>query len=601
MDSSKVICKDRILPSRLDIVDLNSPTVQKVVDIFLNLVSSCAGPSGKIHVLRNNCGGHVTFTSTCVRLLSSLSMTRPEMRLILAAVQSHLKQHKDCGLFMSCLCLHIIKLSLVADRLFHSQASLLENYVRIIIDYLQSVDCTISLKADFSNVYVLIAYVRSILKSKRILNLTNSENTRLSEVVVKTFVESIPTQNLSRKSRHSDGVYILGTENSDICESRLEHGLLLDFAEIPVVGGSVDLTLKVRSVTCEGSRGGCGIRVALFTCSMSGDVEEVVDAVFEVTQNQSDSLESCVLDKMLELCDSLDRCNVGLVLCQKVIHPKVKAVLKAKSILFVDRLGLQKIPYLQDLTGAQPIASVLASSDVGAYLGWVDSVSHVVVNHKGYLHVTRTSACVVTCILCASWEDRLAELKCCVQTCLQGLYSLSKEPRLLAGGGCWQAHCSYMLRDQVLKDLPMLAKEMECTDTQVLLSLAVFRSSLHRWVRSLARDTENVLVDLASLHCWRVPRGRETTTAGIETTQCCCGLKLAPVNSLPDFHILPEWEQISAFLASGADTKRSLVTENPHLTNVVLDNFPAAVQALERGVSTANMILSVGLVITDTH
>lgn len=145
----------------------------------------------------------------------------------------------------------------------------------------------------------------------------------------------------------------------------------------------------------------------------------------------------------------------------------------------------------------------------------------------------------------------------------------------------------------------MLAKMTGCTETQVLLSLAVFRSSLHRWVRCLARDTENVLVDLSSYHCWRVPRGREATALHFETVPCCCRLKLTPINNLQDFHILPEHENVSAFLASIADAKNSSVTENGHFTNAVFDNFPAAVQALERGISTANLVLSIGLVIND--
>lgn len=354
MNSSHVNHIDGIQPSRVDIDHINSPAVQKVFNIFLNLVSSCAGPSGKIHVLRNNCRGHVTFTSACTRLLSSIFVTRPELRLIVAAVQSHLARHNDCGLFMACMCLHVIKQSLTGDKLVHNQRLLLEKFVCMIIDYLQSDECVISVKADYSNVYVLLAYVRSILKSKHMLNLTDFESTRLSELVVKTFVESIPSQNSSSKLRHSDGVYILGIDNTELSESRLEYGLLLDFPEIPVVAGCVDLTSKVRLVDCERGEGrseSCGIKVALFTCSMSGDAEEVVDAVFEVTKQQSDLLECSVVDKMMELCDSLEKCSVGLVLCQKVIHPKVKSVLKSKSILFVDRLGLQKIPYLQDLTG----------------------------------------------------------------------------------------------------------------------------------------------------------------------------------------------------------------------------------------------------------
>lgn len=340
-------------PSHLDVHCLDSPGLKKALDVFLNLLSSCAGPSGKIHVVRNSSGGHVTFTSVCARLLASMLVTFPELKLIVASVQSHLIQYSDCGLFMSCTCLQIIGSSVSSGIHFHVHKLLLESFVQIVVDYLTSSDCTVSVSADFTNIQILLAYVKSILTSKRLLNINSSNCCKLSELVMKAFVESIPAESAHIKIHHSDGVYILDVEGLDVNESHLEHGLLLEFPDLSGLGGTVDLESEIgvkNSGSGEVSSDG-PVKVALFTCSLSGDMEEIVDAKFEVTIEQSELVENIALDKIINFCDYLEKHDVDLILCQKVIHPKIKASLRSKGILFADRLGSQKIPYLQDLTG----------------------------------------------------------------------------------------------------------------------------------------------------------------------------------------------------------------------------------------------------------
>uniref|UniRef100_A0A0B7AQ43 McKusick-Kaufman/Bardet-Biedl syndromes chaperonin n=1 Tax=Arion vulgaris TaxID=1028688 RepID=A0A0B7AQ43_9EUPU len=601
MSSSFVSRVESVHPSYLHIHHKVSTKVQKVVNVFLDLLSSCAGPSGKIHVVRNNCGGHVIFTSTSTRLLESVFVTCPELKLVVAAVQSHLNQNSDCGLFMGCVCLQMIQLSVRSGIHFHIHRSLFDIFLHTIVDYVRSPDCKISVKADFTDIQVLLAYVRSVVTSKRLLNETRFESMKLSELIMKAFVESIPAHHSNMKIINSNGVYILDVVKSHIRESRIEHGLLLEYPELSAIGGLIDITSKLRLEVRDEFSTSSHVKVALFTCSMSGDMEEIMDVTFEATKLQFEHVENSVLDKMLNLCDCLEKCQVGLVLCQKVIHPKLKVVLRLKGILFIDRLGLQKIPYLQDLTGAHPIVSVLSTSNIIDHLGWIDSVSHVLVNDKSYLHLTRTSASVVTFILCAEWEEKLAELKNCVKTSLHGLYTLSKDQRLLAGGGCWQTHCSYVLKNKICMQLPDLAEQVGCTQAQILSSLAVFRSSLHHWVRSLSDSSEDVLVDLSSFHCWRVLKGRELQVTESEISSCCCGLKSVSTNILQDFDVISEHEHTSAFNSPNIDIKKTPVIDNMDFSNIILDNISPALQALERGVCAANVVLSIAVSISDKN
>lgn len=149
--------------------------------------------------------------------------------------------------------------------------------------------------------------------------------------------------------------------------------------------------------------------------------------------------------------------------------------------------------------------------------------------------------------------------------------------------------------------LNTLAEKTGCTKAQVLSSLAVFRLGLHHWVRSLARSSEDVLVDPSSFHCWRVPKGKGVNVTSKETCACCCGLKIVSIESLQDFNIMSEHTFLSDFHTQTFGVSKILATDSTDFTYIVLDNFTAATQALERSVSVASLVLSIGLYITDKN
>merc|ERR1712165_682305 len=73
------------------------------------------GPNGKLKVLHNNVGGHVTLTSSSGRLFSCLSVKNPLLKLLLSCVQGHIQSYTDAGLFAAGLALSLTLNSLDLD------------------------------------------------------------------------------------------------------------------------------------------------------------------------------------------------------------------------------------------------------------------------------------------------------------------------------------------------------------------------------------------------------------------------------------------------------------------------------------------------------
>lgn len=504
---------------------------------FLNLVGSCSGPNGRLHMIRNACGGHVTMTSDSGRLLASLSLSRQILKLLVSSVQAHLSVYGDGGKFLAFVCLSLVISTVKQTEEFKNRRAfcvLNEHFVKIVSNYLNSEECSVCVKADLTDLQVLLAYTHSVLLTRPLLNLTKSDYHKVIQLIVRCFVESIPMQELSSEGRHSNGIFIVGSQFKHVTETELLKGLLIEYPDLSCMKG--ELAINLATVCTENSKGNnCfdsserQIKVILVTCSMSGDLEEIVSVTYELTETQASAVETMVLEKWTHFCEKLALSQVGLILCQKVIHPRLKILLKSYNIVVVDRLGSAVIPYVTDLTGAKPVVSVITEDSMESFEGYISGAKHIILNKKSYLHLVQPSSSVVSLIVCSKTEERLEEFKCCIKTALKGLYSLLHEGKLLAGAGCWQIHCSHKLDEEVKKCLPSLAKTAGCSEAQVLSALSIFRSSVfHHWVQQLHKGHQSLQscwellgVDAVGRHCWRVPNGPSNDERQLS---CCCGL-----------------------------------------------------------------------------
>ncbi|RUS90649.1 hypothetical protein EGW08_001549 [Elysia chlorotica] len=360
--------KNKPEAAQLHVAPVDSPDNIRSLCAFLDLVGSCSGPDAGVHLIRNTCGGHLTMTSDSGRLFASLSLSRQILKLIVSSAQGHLREYGDGGKFLSFACLSLIKSTVQLPGEFTNRrafCALNEQFVKLLSKYLNSQECSVIVNADLSNIQVLLAYTKSMLLARPLLNLVDTECNKICELIVKCFVESIPEPQQYPVREHADGIFIVGCPFEHSRGSRLLKGLLLEHPELPCVKGETGFNLMTADIASKNTEGNVsvlnkGIKVVLVTCSMSGDLEDIVSAAYEVTAEQAASVEALAIDKWAHFCEKLAQNQIGLLLCQKVIHPRLKILLKSKNVMAVDRLGSAVIPYIRDLTGAQPVVSVIA-------------------------------------------------------------------------------------------------------------------------------------------------------------------------------------------------------------------------------------------------
>lgn len=136
-----------------------------------------------------------------------------------------------------------------------------------------------------------------------------------------------------------------------------------------------------------------------------------------------------------------------------------------------------------------------------------------------------------------------------------------------------------------------LVKERHYSESQVLTALSTFQSSLHHWVNSLGGGSLNLVVDPTSFHCWRVDNSKLAV--------CCCGMKSIPRECLETFDFIHRYEQPSCVASHSRSTVS--VVDNPAHPRLVLDSFVAATQALQKGIFSANLLLSLGQIVVNKN
>jgi len=114
---------------------LNDASTLSSISTLRKVFESCLGPHGHCKLVHNNKGGHVTVTSSALRLLQSAQISAPVLRLVSSAVEEHCKNFADCGTLTATLLLLLIEKMLVEQfRVFE----LLELLAHECAEYLTS-------------------------------------------------------------------------------------------------------------------------------------------------------------------------------------------------------------------------------------------------------------------------------------------------------------------------------------------------------------------------------------------------------------------------------------------------------------------------------
>ncbi|KAM9809615.1 McKusick-Kaufman/Bardet-Biedl syndromes putative chaperonin [Syngnathus typhle] len=559
---SPALCTDQPLE--------NSDILNKL-HLLGQLLKSCYGPLGRLKHIHNNIGGQIVTTSTSSVLLPAIYSSTPLLNLILASVRSHISRFSDCGLFAAILCVTLIEKVKLSGLGQNEAVRINKHLLGLCTDYLHQEACGCKVKLDFCNSQNLIKLADSILCSKPASMLTEYEAFHISKLAVQAFLLTVPS--------NSSGTVTLGKtvivsiEGVSVMESAVFPGLLIDIPD-----GFESLELMTQP--CE------PLRVVLFSTSLAGDLSEIGDGPIEVQYGVD--MESQILDHLLDMAKQALKDDVKLCVCQKVIHPVLQQYLRSHGIIVVERVGINLMEPLTQLTGAQPVATLHTTIPHKAY-GKVRNVTSRHFGSKTMLHLYPAEESVIcTTVLCHRNETVLNELKVAFQKTEHVLRLTLREPFALLGGGCTETHLAAYIRHQCAATSS--ASVLGCLQTEYLLGVEAFCSSLESVAAALQHDTRDSLIDLTFAHHWTLPK--DVTQEDIESLDSKCGCGLMKSNQTKKWcHLNTKYAVFSP----------ACLSQDGAVHVDVIDSFTAKLNALQVAIETANIVLDIRYTIQDMN
>ncbi|NWR91610.1 TCPB protein, partial [Furnarius figulus] len=564
---------------------LTKDTVRQSLSLLNRIFKSCYGPAGRLKQLHNGVGGCVCTTSQSSAILRHLSVSDPVLRVLTASVQNHVSRFSDCGLFTAILCCSLIESFGSLNVASCIVIKITRHLLSLCMDYLKSEACGCRVSVDFCSIETLACLVRSVLTSKPACMLNKTEVDHLTTLVLKAFLFTVPC--------HVEANAVLGkcvivpVKGRRVMDSTVLPGLLIETPEIQL---GKPLAVKRTDSNM--------IKIALFCVSMSGDGFNTEEGTIAV--HCGISLEMSELNQLLNVGKQLVNDEVGLVVCQKVIHPSLKQYLKENHVMAVDRAGLSLMEPLSRMTGSKPIATIHLLS-AGCY-GSLKDVSIQSFGSKHFVHLIPEDTVICSLMLCNRSETAWDELKVGVlygfqhvcETAEHVLQLTVKEPLALLGGGCTETHLASYIRHKSSNLSARTFKDLGCSKTQYRLVADGFCRSLESVALSLNRDGVEILTDTFYGHCWFVPSGFPCVSNWSDVaSKCGCGIH----GNTENLSLRIVQGQSCSPVIQGCPKEPSV-----KLTDfLTLDCFTAKYSGLQVALETANLILDLSYVIEDQN
>ncbi|XP_066553189.1 molecular chaperone MKKS [Amia ocellicauda] len=560
-------------PSLCTAEPLKDGDVCRKLAVFKQMLASCFGPRGRLKQIHNNVGGQVQTTSTCAVLLKGVPMSHPILKLLAASVSNHVSRFSDCGLFAAILSCSLIE---HAQRLGVEASVVMRIYKHVLgvcVDYLSHEECGCKVCIDFSSSHTLLSLARSVITSKPACMVTSQEALHISSLVVQAFLQMIPCE--TGGSVRLGKVVLVSIEGHGARESAMFPGLMVD---MPETLASADLERLDQGQ----------IKMVLFSVSLSGDLSETGEGTVEVGFRVHP--ETAILYQLLRVGEKMVSDRVDLFACQKVVHPVLKQYLKEHHVVVIDRLGISLMEPLTQMTGAQPIATIWSPVPAHCY-GQLSGLRVQSFGSKQMLNlVPAQDSAVCSLVLCHRNETMLSELKVVCQSAEHILRLTLRNPFALLGGGCMETHLAAYIRSKCCVGNVAAWSELGCSRSEYLLTVESFCHSLEVVARSLEHDGGQSLTDLSCGHRWVAP---DTASADSQwkdlVSTCGCGW-------------LGRREGVKwAVLGSQYPSFTPMLTEDGVSHNLVLDSFPAKLNALQVAVETANLIVDLQYIVQDVN
>ncbi|XP_048363662.1 McKusick-Kaufman/Bardet-Biedl syndromes putative chaperonin-like [Sphaerodactylus townsendi] len=556
---------------------LSQETVGHALSAFSKIVKSCFGPTGRLKQLHNGVGGRVRTTSHSSALLGSLSVTHPVLKLLTASVQNHVSRFGDAGLFTAVLCCSLLEKWQGLSVAPCTRVKISQHLLSQCLDYLPSEACGCKIPVDFSCSKILLDLVRSVLAGKRACMLSRKEADHVSMLILKAFLLTVP-QNVGTGVGLGKCLYVPIKEKR-VMDSMVCPGLLI---ETPAFHQTQLLPARITALS--------PIRTALFSASLSGDAGDTGEG--SIIVHHGVSLEAAVLDQLLSLGQRMVKDGVGLVVCQKVIHPALKQYLKENQVVAVERVGAAMMEPLKEITGSQPIPSLQFLSP--ACYGSLKGLQIQYFASKWFLHLIPEDQAVCSLMLCNRSETSWDELKLACQSAERVLQLTLKDPWALCGGGCTETHLSSYLRHKNVDVPRSTLEDLGCSPAEFHRVADSFCHSLESVARSLEHDKGETLTDTTWGHCWSVPPDVPGDSRWSDfALKCGCGLCSSQQGlSWRVLHSqpcpFPPQSCVSASSVTSAD-------------HPILDCFAAKCNGLQVAVETACLLSGLSYIVEDQN
>ncbi|NWX17134.1 TCPQ protein, partial [Aegotheles bennettii] len=555
---------------------LTRDAVRQSLSLLSGILKSCYGPAGRLKQLHNGVGGCVCTTSQSAAILSRLPVTHHVLRVLTASVQNHISRFSDCGLFTAILCCNLIENFKSLNVAPCTVIKISKHLLGLCMDYLKSEACGCRVSVDFSSVETLLCLVRSVLTSKPACMLSKPEVDHLSMLILKAFMFTVPCR--VETNAQLGKCVIVPVKGRRVVDSAVLPGLLIETPEIQL---AKPLTVKRTCLNM--------IKIAVFCVSMAGDGFNSEEGT--ITVHRGTSLETSELNLLLNVGKQLINDEVGLVVCQKVIHPSLKQYLKENHVMAVDRAGLSLMEPLTRMTGSKPIASI---HPLSPSYGSLEDVRIESFASKHFVHLIPKETDVCSLVLCNRNETAWDELKRACETAEHVLQLTIKEPLALLGGGCTETHLASYIRHKSCSLSTSSFNDMDCSRTQYQLVSDGFCRSLESVACSLNHDGGEILADMVYGHCWFVPSGFSSVSNWSDlVSKCGCGINGNTENL--GWRLLRG--QFGSSVIQGCPEEPSVKAAD----FLTLDCFAAKCSGLQVALETANLILDLSYVIEDQN
>lgn len=327
---------------------------QQVVRIISAVAAATIGTKNKQNLMMKSMDS-VSVTTSSRYYMEKLCLQyshNPVIKIFLQVLSTHHKTQGDAGWLCITLATQLLSASYKKDIPVYALIRGLNLACQLAVDELSSPSTPVALTLDWGEPSQVVNLLLTLFRPHQpSTNMTDENMESLAKSLLEAFIGSLSDgSNGSLTSHvifHSSSLTLFLP--SDICCQHLEGSILID---IPLprafpVHGARDVLVVVFEQSLEFPEQLENISIENHTTAASRGGAKQRDVSVK-------ALEYAYLE---EMCEIFVRANIGLVCCQRRIHPHLQRLLSLKGIVCVPRLSIRYVNAVLRLSGAKQLGA----------------------------------------------------------------------------------------------------------------------------------------------------------------------------------------------------------------------------------------------------